>query len=97
MTLIARRCKVKFFRNQFAFTSSTYSTTMLIDMSGAFTALETNVSQTGGNVHILHFELDYFCIFASCKKFFSGTLISLKRVESQCFDIAISYTRSLTY
>ena len=37
---------------------------MLIDMSGAFTAPEAGVSQTGGNVHILHRELDYFFAFA---------------------------------
>ena len=39
---------------------------MLIDMSAAFTASEADVSQTGGNVHILHLELDYFlhlCFF----------------------------------
>ena len=71
---------------------------MLIDMSGAFTALEADVSQTGGNVHILHLELDYFLhLRFFCKKSFPGTLISLKRVKSQCFDIAVSnYTRSLT-
>ena len=71
---------------------------MLIDRSGAFTASEADVSQTGGNVHILHLELHYFlhlCFF--CKKSFPGTLISLERVKSQCFDIAVSsYTRSLT-
>ena len=69
---------------------------MLIDMSGAFTASEADVSQIGGNVQILHLELDYFCICAFCKKSFPGTLISLKRVKSQCFDTAVSYTRSLT-
>ena len=39
---------------------------MLIDMSGAFTASEADVSQTGGtcNVHILHLESDYFFAFA---------------------------------
>ena len=37
---------------------------MLIDRSGAFTASEADVSQTGGNVHILHLELDYFFAFA---------------------------------
>ena len=30
--------------------SPTYSTTMLNDRNGAFTALKTDVSQTGGNV-----------------------------------------------
>ena len=71
---------------------------MLIDMSGAFTASEADVSQTGGNVHILHLELDYFLhLRFFCKESFPGTLISLKRVKSQCFDIAVSnYTRSLT-
>ena len=39
----------------------TYST-MLIDMSGAFTMSEADVSQTEGNVQILHLELNYFCI-----------------------------------
>ena len=70
---------------------------MLIDMSGAFTASEADVSQTGGNVHILHLELDYFLhLRFFCKKSFPETLISLKRVKSQCFDIAVSnYTRSL--
>ena len=37
---------------------------MLTDMSGAFTASEADFSQTGGNFHILHFELDYFFAFA---------------------------------
>ena len=71
---------------------------MLIDMSGVFTASEADVSQTGGNVHILHLELDYFLhLRFFCKKSFPGTLISLKRVKSQCFDIVVSnYTRSLT-
>ena len=44
--------------------SPTYSTTMLIDRSGAFTASEADVSQTGGNVQILDFESDHFCICA---------------------------------
>ena len=57
-------------------------------------ASEADVSQTGGNIQILHLELDYFCICAFCKKYFPGTLISLKRVKSQCFDIAVSYRRS---
>ena len=70
---------------------------MLIDMSGAFKASEADVSQTGGNVHILHLELDYFLHLRFFCKSFPGTLISLKRVKSQCFDIAVSnYTRSLT-
>ena len=42
----------------------TYSTEVLIDRSGAFTASEADVSQIGGNVQILHLELDYFCICA---------------------------------
>ena len=61
-------------------------------------ASEADVSQTWGNVHILHLELDYFLhLRFFCKKSFPGTLISLKRVKSQCFDIVVSnYTRSLT-
>ena len=69
---------------------------MLIDRSGAFTVSEANVSQTEGDVQILHLELDHFlhlCFF--CNKS-AGTLISLKRVKSQCFNIAVSYRRSLT-
>ena len=38
--------------------SPTYSTTMLIDMSGTFMASEADASQTGGDVQILHLELD---------------------------------------
>ena len=56
-------------------------------------ASKADVSQTGGNVQILHRELDHLHFF--CKKSFPGTLISLKRVISQCFDIVVSYTRSL--
>ena len=67
---------------------------MLVDRSGAFTTSETDVSQTGGNVQILHLELD---LRFFCKKSFLGTLISLKKVKSQCFDIGVSYTKSLTY
>ena len=37
---------------------------MLIDRSRAFAASEADVSETGGNVHILHLELDYFFAFA---------------------------------
>ena len=67
---------------------------MLIDRSGAFTASEADVSQTGGNVHILHLKSDYFLhLRFFCKKSFPGTLISLKRVKSQCFDIAVSSYR----
>ena len=36
---------------------------MLIDRSRAFTASEADVSQTGGNVQILHLELNYFFAF----------------------------------
>ena len=61
--------------------SPTYSTTMLIDKSGAFTALEADISQTGGNIQILHLKLDYFRLCAFCKKYFPGILISLKRVK----------------
>ena len=70
---------------------------MLIDRSGAFTASEADVSQTGSNVHILHLELDYFLhLRFFCKKSFPLTLISLKRVKTQGFDIAVSsYTISL--
>ena len=73
MTLIARQCKVKFFRNQFAFISLTYSITMLIDRGRAFMVLEADVSLTGGNVQILHLELDYFCICTFSAKSFPGT------------------------
>ena len=68
---------------------------MLIDRTRDFTASEAGVSQTGGNVHILHLELDYFLLHLGffCKKSFLGTLISLKRVKSQCFDIAVSSYR----
>ena len=68
---------------------------MLIDRSGVFTASEADVSQTGGNVHILHLELRLFFLHLRffCKKSFPGTLISLKRVKSQCFDIAVSSYR----
>ena len=61
-------------------------------------ASEADVSQTGGNVQILHLKLDYFCIcaFSARSLFQEPSLISLKRVKSQCFDIAVSYTRSLT-
>ena len=63
---------------------------MLIDRSGAFTASEADVLQTGGNVHILHLELDYFFAFAL---FLQEVFSSLKRVKSQCFDIAVSSYR----
>ena len=67
---------------------------MLIDRSGSFTPSEADVSQTGGNVHILHLELDYlFCICTFSARSLPGTLISLKRVKSQCFDIAVSSYR----
>ena len=70
---------------------------MLIDESRAFTASEADVSQTGGNVQILHLESDYCLqVHFFCKKSFPGTLISLKRVKLQCFDIVVSYTGSLT-
>ena len=94
MTFIARQSSLEIGLRLF---SPTYSTTMLIDRSGAFTASEADVFQTGCNVQILHLELDYFLhLRFFCKKSFLGTLISLKRVKSQCFDIAVSYTRYLT-
>ena len=34
---------------------------MLNDKSGAFMASEIDVSQTGGNVNILHLEWDHSC------------------------------------
>ena len=37
---------------------------MLIDTNGAFRVSEADVSQTGGNVQILHLKLDYFFAFA---------------------------------
>ena len=63
---------------------------MLINRSGAFTASEEDVPQTGGNVHILHLKLDYFFAFVL---FLQEVFSSLKSVKSQCFDIAVSSYR----
>ena len=63
---------------------------MLINRSGAFTASEEDVPQTGGNVHILHLELDYFL---HSRFFLQELFSSLKRVKSQCFDIVVSSYR----
>ena len=52
---------------------------MLIDRSRPFTASEADVSQTGGNVQILHLELLHLRFL--CKKSSPGTLIGLKRVK----------------
>ena len=48
--------------------SPIYSTMMLIDRSEAFTASEADLSQTEGNVSILHLELDDFCICTLCTR-----------------------------
>ena len=58
---------------------------MLIDRSGAFTASEADVSQTGGNVHILHLELDYFFAFALFLQVFSRNLDQLEKGQVTVF------------